>query len=125
MQNADIDKNGEITYSEWIMASSNMSKLVTEEKLETAFRFFDKDENGYISMQELKEVLGMKNLVSENVWNQLIQEGDENFQNKDGQISKNEFKKMMQKLVKKGGISKEITPRGSSKQLKGSAKTLF
>lgn len=84
MQNADIDKNGEITYSEWIMASSNMSKLVTEEKLETAFRFFDKDENGYISMQELKEVLGMKNLVSENVWNQLIQEGDENFQNKDG-----------------------------------------
>ena len=50
MQNADIDKNGEITYSEWIMASSNMSKLVTEEKLETAFRFFDKDENGYISM---------------------------------------------------------------------------
>ena len=37
MNNADIDKNGEITYSEWVMASSNLQKFVTEEKLETAF----------------------------------------------------------------------------------------
>lgn len=114
MQKADIDKNGEITYSEWIMASSNLSKLVTDQKLNTAFQFFDKDKNGYISIQELKDVLEMKKgLVSDEVWNDLINEADEN---KDGQISETEFKKMMLSLVQKGGItSNGVTPRGSRK----------
>ena len=95
MAKADIDKNGDINYSEWIMASSNLKTLVTEEKLETAFQFFDKDNNGWISISELKDVLGMKtSIIGDEVWSELVGEI-----NKDGQISKNEFRLMMKKLV--------------------------
>ena len=50
-----------------------------------------------------------KGLIGDEVWNELIGEV-----NKDGQISKQEFKKMMTKLVD-GTISKEITPRQTQK----------
>lgn len=43
---ADIDGNGEIDYSEWLMATLNKKQLVTNEKLRNAFVFFDKDGDG-------------------------------------------------------------------------------
>lgn len=74
---ADIDGSGEIDYSEWLVATVNRKSLVSEEKLRTAFSFFDKDGSGSISTDELKEVLGVKKrLVDEHVWNQLIKEVD-------------------------------------------------
>ena len=111
MKKADIDGNGEISYSEWLAASGDMKKLITDEKLNTAFKFFDKDDNGQISVEELKEVLGVKKkLVEEKVWNEMISEAD---QNGDGQISLQEFKNMMSKLVES-----RLAPQ-MSKQAKG------
>jgi calcium-dependent protein kinase len=43
MKKADADGNGDINYSEWIMTSIDRSKLLTNEKLESAFKLFDKD----------------------------------------------------------------------------------
>lgn len=74
---ADIDGSGEIDYSEWLIATLNRKNLISDEKLKTAFSFFDKDNSGSISVDELKEVLGVKKrLVEESVWDALIKEVD-------------------------------------------------
>ena len=54
MQIADADGSGEIDYSEWIIASVNKRKLLSQEKLELAFNLFDKDKSGSISADEVK-----------------------------------------------------------------------
>lgn len=43
---ADLDGNGEIEYSEWLVATINRKQLLTNEKLRNAFSFFDKDDSG-------------------------------------------------------------------------------
>lgn len=73
---ADIDGSGEIDYSEWLVATLNKQNLISDEKLQIAFRFFDKDGSGSISIEELKEILGAKRLVDDHVWNSLIKEID-------------------------------------------------
>ena len=59
MKCADTDGNGEIDYSEWMIASVNKKSLLTKETLNTAFNLFDKDRNGMISPSEIREVLGV------------------------------------------------------------------
>ena len=49
----DIDGDGEINYSEFLMASLNQNSLLSSERLEAAFRMFDIDGNGEISIAEL------------------------------------------------------------------------
>jgi calcium-dependent protein kinase len=56
---ADSDGSGEIDYSEWIVATMDKRKLITEEKLQQAFSMFDRDGGGSISSNEVKEVLGV------------------------------------------------------------------
>ena len=52
-----------------------MKTMVQEEKLRQAFKFFDKDGSGSITLDELKEVLGVKKrLIDVQVLNQLIKE---------------------------------------------------
>ena len=50
----DRDANGEIDYSEWLVATIDKEKLLTPEKLEAAFKLFDKDGGGTISVDEVK-----------------------------------------------------------------------
>lgn len=39
---ADIDGNGELDYSEWQVATINKRQILQEEKLQSAFKLFDK-----------------------------------------------------------------------------------
>lgn len=96
MKIADADGSGEIDYSEWVVASMDKRKLLTNEKLEVAFNLFDRDGGGSISANEIKEVLGVGKNIDEKVWNDIIMEVDANG---DGEISFLEFKTMMQKLL--------------------------
>ena len=57
---------------------------------------FDKDGSGSISATEVKEVLGLGKNIDDAIWNQIVQEVDGNG---DGEISFEEFKAMMQKLL--------------------------
>lgn len=61
-----------------------------------AFQIFDKDGNGYISKEEIKEVLGpsLKGF-EEQLWPNLIKDID---QNGDGEISYEEFCEMMKNI---------------------------
>ena len=93
---ADADGSGEIDYSEWVVATINKQKLLSNEKLEAAFNLFDKDGGGSISADEIKEVLGIGKKFDEKVWDEIIKEVDVNG---DGEISFKEFKTMMERLM--------------------------
>ena len=77
-------------------------KLLSNEKLETAFNLFDKDNSGSISANEIKEVLGVGKNIDEKIWNDIVFEVDGNG---DGEISFTEFKTMMQKLLIDDSVS--------------------
>jgi calcium-dependent protein kinase len=53
----DINGNQLIDYEEFIAATIHLNKLNKEELLMEAFKFFDKDESGYITLAELKQAL--------------------------------------------------------------------
>jgi calcium-dependent protein kinase len=99
MELVDTDNNGYIEYEEFIRATINKEKLLTEGNMQAAFNMFDKDKSGKITMDELKEILGKGANISENVWKQIVLEVDSNG---DGEVSYKEFKEMMFKILESG-----------------------
>ena len=98
IKNMDSDNNGYITFEEFLMASINKEKILTEKNLKMAFDVFDRDKSGGISHNELKYILGEYNPnAREYLWKKMIQQID---LNKDGQISYEEFHKMMMDVIK-------------------------
>ena len=92
----DQDANGFISYEEFLRATVDYNIVLSENKIEHAFNLFDKNGDGSISSQEIKEILGKGLNISENVWQDIINEADVN---QDGEVSLDEFKKMMKKIV--------------------------
>ena len=90
----DIDKNGTIDYTEFVMATMSDKQTMTNEKLQQAFKLFDKDGNGSIEADEIKAVLGDSKMSPEQI-DKIITEVDENG---DGSIQFEEFQHMMKKL---------------------------
>ena len=45
--------------SEFVTATVNRNDLLKEEKLRAAFRIYDKDDSGSISLEELKTIIGV------------------------------------------------------------------
>ena len=71
-KSVDIDESGFIDYSEFVVAAMNEKNLLTNEKLQAAFRMFDKDGSGFISSEEIKEILGFGKTLSEEAVNEII-----------------------------------------------------
>jgi calcium-dependent protein kinase len=92
----DSDKSGYISYDEFIRACVDKKKILTEDRLEQAFKMFDKNGDGSISSNEIKSVLQNGKAFSDQVWNDIIKEVDIDG---DGQVSINEFKVMMLKIM--------------------------
>ena len=94
----DTDGSGFIDYSEFVIAAMNEKQLTTNDKLQAAFKMFDKDGSGIISADEIKEVLqfGGANELSAAAVDQIIKQVDENG---DGEISFEEFVIMMKKIA--------------------------
>mmetsp|Transcript_25827 Transcript_25827/g.25370 ORF Transcript_25827/g.25370 Transcript_25827/m.25370 type:complete len:209 (-) Transcript_25827:25-651(-) len=95
MREVDVDGNGFIDYSEFIMASAKRESLLSKQNLENAFRLFDNDNSGKISAKEIRNILGREVISSDEVWRDLVGQVD---QNGDGEIDLREFTEMMLKL---------------------------
>lgn len=91
MESVDTNQSGFIDYAEFIAASVKSDHLISDENLEIAFKAFDIDGSGKITVGELKEILGVA-LESEDIVNRLIEKVDSNG---DGEIDIKEFKQMM------------------------------
>ena len=64
----DVDHSGEIDFSEFVAASVNKENLMQEGKLKAAFEYYDKDGSGSISVDEIKDVLGVGKNITKEVW---------------------------------------------------------
>ena len=98
-KNVDHDNNGYIEYEEYIRASIDKEALLTDDIMAYTFKFFDKDGSGSITPDEVANVLfqGHDKQLSKELTMKLIQEIDADH---NSQITYDEFKIMMKKLIK-------------------------
>ena len=100
-KNIDADNNGYIEYEEFVRAAIDKEKLLADDVLKFAFRYFDKDGSGEISPTELKEVFfsdkAKNDPVIQNQLEFIIYEVDTNG---DGKISYEEFAQVMKSIIK-------------------------
>jgi len=72
IQMADSDNSGEINYSEWMMTAVDRSKLVENDKLEAAFKMFDKDGSKTVSLEEIKGMLEVLKVLDDDMVKRAI-----------------------------------------------------
>lgn len=90
----DANMNGCIDYTEFLTAASNWKKVMNKSRLKLVFDEFDLDKDGFISIFELKQMLG-NDQVEDDVWEEIFGEVDSN---QDGRIDFQEFEEAV--LVK-------------------------
>ncbi|KAK4767019.1 hypothetical protein SAY86_014770 [Trapa natans] len=94
IREVDVDGNGTIKLGEFLnLMTRKMKETEADDELKEAFQVFDKDQDGYISPEELRRVmlnLGEK-LTDEEV-EMMVKEAD---LDGDGQINYKEFIRMM------------------------------
>ena len=90
-----IDENstGNIEYEELIRALSNKEKLLCEKNLKEAFSFFDKDNSGYISWNEIAEIIYPEGQIPKDIIKEFLKEIDQRDENM--KIDFYEFKKIL------------------------------
>jgi calcium-dependent protein kinase len=73
----------------------NKDKILAKQNLEMAFKTFDKDSSGKISLDEIMQIFNMNTAgvpIEKSVFENILKEAD---QNGDGEISFEEFKTLM------------------------------
>ena len=99
-KNLDMDNNGYIGYEEFVRAAVNKEYFVKDNVLRFAFRYFDKDDSGEITFDEIENLFTQsipdKSKVHETLKN-IIQEVD---RNNDDKITFEEFAIVMKKMIK-------------------------
>ena len=86
----DGDKKGYLNYEEFLRACLDRKKILTDDILKYAFRFFDPSDTGYIKRKKMKSFFG--NQVDENTFKSIFDEIDSD---KDGKIDFKDFKAML------------------------------
>ncbi|KAI3706667.1 hypothetical protein L6452_24564 [Arctium lappa] len=93
MESADVDKDGTLNLGEFVAVTLHLKRLANDEHLHKAFNFFDKDHNGYIEVEELRQALSEEgDDTNEDAINVIMHDVDTD---KDGRISYEEFAAMM------------------------------
>ncbi|KAF4360916.1 hypothetical protein G4B88_000547 [Cannabis sativa] len=94
MEAADVDQNGAIDYIEFITATMHRHRLDRDENLRKAFKYFDKDESGYITREEIRQAMTQYGMGDEAIIDEILDDIDTD---KDGMINYEEFAHMMRK----------------------------
>lgn len=99
---ADADGNGTIDYDEFITATMHMNRIDREEHLYTAFQYFDKDNSGYITMEEMEQAILEYGMNDGREIKEIVSEIDTD---NDGRINYDEFVAMMRKGTKETSVN--------------------
>lgn len=99
MKTIDKDKNQCIEYEEFLAATINLDKLLSDQYLKLVFDTYDIDGSKELSVDEIQRALGVvEGTESEGLIKQIMSEIDTDH---DGLVSFDEFKKLMQKAINK------------------------
>ncbi|KAI7728193.1 hypothetical protein M8C21_012885, partial [Ambrosia artemisiifolia] len=104
LEAADADGNGTIDYDEFITATMHLNRMDREEHLYTAFQYFDKDNSGYISIEEMEQAIREYGMNDGRDIKEIVSEIDTD---NDGRINYDEFVAMM----RKGNKQNSVNPR--------------
>lgn len=96
LEKCDLDKNGEISYSEFVTAAFNAEMLDGRKELLKAFKTYDRGGDGQLSIAELKKAIPG---IVDTEWDAFFQHADANA---DGLISFEEFKHYLERSDSKG-----------------------
>ncbi|KAK3012022.1 hypothetical protein RJ639_011353 [Escallonia herrerae] len=100
MEAADVDGSGTIDYIEFITATMHRHKLERDEHLYKAFLYFDKDNSGFITRDELEIAMKEGGMGDDATIKEIISEVDTD---NDGTINYEEFCAMMRSGVQQPG----------------------
>ncbi|CAO2836281.1 unnamed protein product [Amaranthus hypochondriacus] len=92
MEAADQDGSGTIDYIEFITATMHRYRLERDDQIYKAFQFFDKDNSGFITTDELEQAMRDYGIADENCIKDILVEVDTD---NDGRINFEEFVAMM------------------------------
>jgi calcium-dependent protein kinase len=99
-KNIDLNNNGYIDYEEFVAAAVNKRKFMNKNVLMLAFNFFDKNNSGEITFDEIEEIFKSsvvdKSKIHESL-EEIIKKVDLNF---DGKVAFDEFSIIMKELIK-------------------------
>ena len=99
-KNIDMDNNGYIGYEEFVRGAVNKEYFIQPNVLKFAFRYFDKDNSGEITFEEIEQLFYESIPDKSKVHETLTAIIDEVDSNKDKKISFNEFSIVMKKMIK-------------------------
>ena len=102
------------------MAASNRMRIVNEEEnLQLAFKYLDKNGDGKIDIDEIKEAIAPTTTgslehskVDHSFWIEMMQEIDKDG---NGTIEYNEFRDHMREMIEKGAYDRRNTPASASR----------
>ena len=101
--NIDTDHNGYIEYEEFIRAAVDQDYFLSNNYLQFAFNYFDRDNSGELSIDEILKrfMQNSKNQRDPTVEKEIKDNFNQIDINHDGSISYQEFCKMMRNIIKK------------------------
>lgn len=95
IEKVDADNNGKINYTEFLMVSMNQEQLLSNDRLEAAFKMFDKNGDNEVSVDEIKSMLESVKTVDEKMILRAMNEVDRKGKTA---LKFQEFKIMMERL---------------------------
>lgn len=97
----DKKNKGNVNYNDFVKASVNKEKMLTDDNIRKFFNFIDSDLSGSISQTELKSQFGIKDentIKNTLIWEDMI----EILQvEKDDDISYEQFKELLLNVIEK------------------------
>ena len=99
-KNLDMDNNGYIGYEEFVRAAVSKEYFVKDNVLRFAFRYFDKDDSGEITFDEIEKLFAQSIPDKKNVHDSLKSIILEVDRNNDDKITFEEFSIVMKKMLK-------------------------
>ena len=99
-ENLDMDNNGYIGYEEFVRGAVSKEYFVRDNALQFAFRYFDKDDSGEITFDEIEELFIKSIPDKQKVHETLLEIIKEVDTDNDNRINYDEFRKVMKKMIK-------------------------
>lgn len=94
MRELDYLGDGRVNYSEFLAVTLSCKMTISEDVIWSTFKYFDRDSSGYITVENIQEILGSRGkILDDDEVMAMIQEVD--LEDIDGRISFEEFKRML------------------------------